>query len=146
MRAASHNSVSVPVVLAPNGVPVTEATVCLGYNATWLTPAAPDDMLRLPAGLRGSLIASGPASVCLTVGTEDATPLAAGELARVHFGLHKALPAEGVRLLYLDAEQPVSFTDPAGQPQAGDIDGTSLSGVRIFAALHRLYLPAVSTS
>jgi hypothetical protein len=103
-------------------------------------------MLRLPAGLRGSLIASGPASVCLTVGTEDAAPLAAGELTRVHFGLHKALPAEGVRLLHLDAEQPISFTDPAGQPQAGDIDGTSLSGVQVFAALHRLYLPVISAS
>jgi hypothetical protein len=125
---------------------VTEATFCLRYNATWLTPAAPDDLLRLPAGLRGSLIASGPASVCLTVGTEDAAPLAAGELARVHFGLHKALPTEGARLLHLDADQPISFVDLAGQPQAGDIDGGSLSGVWVLAALHRLYLPVVSTS
>ncbi len=146
MRAATPDSVNVPVVLAPNGVPVTEATFCLRYNATWLTPAATGDLLRLPAGLRGSLIASGPASVCLTVETEDAAPLVAGELARVQFGLHNALPAAGVRLLHLDAAQPISFTNRAGQPQAGDIDGTSLSGVQVFAALHRLYLPAVSTS
>jgi hypothetical protein len=144
VRAATDGTVSVPVVLMPNGTSVAEATFCMRYHATRLTPAAGDDVLHVSAGLHGGLISSGPSHLCIRVGNEDAAPLAEGELVRVRFRLYATPPATEERLLSLDAEQPIGFTDPAGEAQAGEISGGSLAGVHVLAALHSRYLPLIS--
>jgi hypothetical protein len=144
VRAATDGTVSVPVVLAPNGATVAQATFCLRYNATRLALEAEDDVLHVSAGLRGEVISSDPSQLCIRVENKDAAPLAGSELVRVHFRLYATPLATGERLLSLDAEQPIGFTDPAGEAQAGEIAGGSLAGVRVFAALHTLYLPAAS--
>jgi hypothetical protein len=145
-EGSGESLVSVAVMLAPNGTAVAQASFCMRYNATWLTPAPPDDLLRLPAGVRGRLISSGPAQMCMAIEAEDAAPFAAGELGHVRFRIHETLPQGGDILISLDAEQPVSFTDPAGQPYVGEIGGGSLPGVRVLPAPHTLYLPVVRTS